>query len=166
MTNADAFLAAVIADPDADGPRLAYADWLDERHDAARAEFIRVQCTLAKVDENNRDIHPLAAREQNLLKRHCDEWLRPLQEIAYPRARRWFGRRFGKAEVTAVFRRGFPEAVLIPAERFFERGAELCRAAPIREIKLDCLHGPDEAGWLAGARSTSIPREALRLTIG
>jgi uncharacterized protein (TIGR02996 family) len=39
----DVFLAAVVAAPGDDGPRLAYADWL-ARRDARRAEFIRVQC--------------------------------------------------------------------------------------------------------------------------
>jgi uncharacterized protein (TIGR02996 family) len=43
-----AFLRAILADPSDDGPRLVYADWLDERGQAARAEFIRVQCELAK----------------------------------------------------------------------------------------------------------------------
>lgn len=41
----DALLAAVVADPDADLPRLVYADYLEEagdEADAARAEFIRL----------------------------------------------------------------------------------------------------------------------------
>src|SRR6059058_2010434 len=43
-------LRAVLADPDADEPRLAYADHLAESsrtNDQARAEFIRVQIELA-----------------------------------------------------------------------------------------------------------------------
>lgn len=46
----DAFFRAICAAPDDDGPRLVYADWLDEQGDAvlsARAEFIRLQCALA-----------------------------------------------------------------------------------------------------------------------
>lgn len=46
MSDAD-FLAAILETPDDDFPRLAYADFLDERGQAARAEFIRVQCALA-----------------------------------------------------------------------------------------------------------------------
>src|SRR5262249_31670555 len=38
---------AVIAHPDDDAPRLAYADSC-EGHDPARAEFIRLQCAVAK----------------------------------------------------------------------------------------------------------------------
>lgn len=44
----DALLAAIRADPDDDTVRLVYADWLDERGEAERAEFIRVQCELAR----------------------------------------------------------------------------------------------------------------------
>lgn len=51
MTDRDAFLAGILANPDADLPRLAYADWLDEQGnegDSARAEFIRLQCELVR----------------------------------------------------------------------------------------------------------------------
>jgi uncharacterized protein (TIGR02996 family) len=51
MSDEDALLAAITAQPEEDTPRLAYADWLDEHADATpdpelariRAEFIRVQ---------------------------------------------------------------------------------------------------------------------------
>lgn len=46
-TDAD-FLRAIIADPDNDVPRLIYADWLEEHGETARADFVRVQCELAK----------------------------------------------------------------------------------------------------------------------
>lgn len=39
---------AVLSDPASDTPRLALAEWLDRYGDPARAEFIRVQCGLAK----------------------------------------------------------------------------------------------------------------------
>lgn len=42
MDDADtAFLAAIQADPCAAGPRLIYADWLDEHGRAAEAEWLR-----------------------------------------------------------------------------------------------------------------------------
>src|SRR5262245_58863227 len=41
-----AFLKAIAEAPDDDGPRLVYADWLEEHGDPARAEFIRVRCEL------------------------------------------------------------------------------------------------------------------------
>ena len=48
MTTENALLAAVLAAPDDDLPRLVYADWLEENGQPERAEFIRVQCDLAK----------------------------------------------------------------------------------------------------------------------
>ena len=45
-----ALMSAILADPADDTPRLQLADWLEEQGDADRAEFIRVQCELAKWD--------------------------------------------------------------------------------------------------------------------
>ncbi len=36
-----AFLAGIAAHPDADLPRLVFADWLDENGQSERAEYIR-----------------------------------------------------------------------------------------------------------------------------
>jgi uncharacterized protein (TIGR02996 family) len=45
----DALLAAIAANLYEDTPRLALADWLDERGEHARAEFIRVQVELVQL---------------------------------------------------------------------------------------------------------------------
>jgi uncharacterized protein (TIGR02996 family) len=85
MTDRAAFLAAIVAAPDDDLPRLVFADWLDEYGEPERAEFIRVQCELAKLRakgchegetcnvtgqcaECNRDVEaePLRRREREL----------------------------------------------------------------------------------------------------
>ena len=50
MTDRDALLAAIIANPDEDTPRLAYADLIQEAGEEERAEFIRVQCELARLN--------------------------------------------------------------------------------------------------------------------
>lgn len=42
MSDEDALLAAIVANPDDDTPRLVYADWLDENGRPERAEFIRL----------------------------------------------------------------------------------------------------------------------------
>ncbi len=44
MADRSAFLAAIMEHPDDDAPSLVYADWLDERGEADRAEFIRLCC--------------------------------------------------------------------------------------------------------------------------
>lgn len=47
----DALLAAVLANPDDDLPRLVFADWLDENGDPDEARFIRSQIALATLPE-------------------------------------------------------------------------------------------------------------------
>jgi uncharacterized protein (TIGR02996 family) len=154
VTDAAAFLAAIAADPDTDGLRLAYADWLDEHGDTARAEFIRVQCALAKVDEDNRDIHPLAARERELLKRHRDEWLRPLKDLlggaaGLTRWRQWAMRITTAYTNLWAFRRGFAELLATVADLFLPRAAEVTRATPLRSLRLGYYPRPGESSSLA-----------------
>jgi uncharacterized protein (TIGR02996 family) len=43
-----AFMQAILADPEADGPRLIFADRLEEEGDPL-GEFVRVQCELARL---------------------------------------------------------------------------------------------------------------------
>ncbi len=71
----DAFLHAIHASPADDLPRLVYADWLEENGDAARAEFIRVQCELATIDAIDPQRAALEDREHALLNEHEDRWL-------------------------------------------------------------------------------------------
>ena len=47
MSDEDALLAGIAAAPHDLLPRLAYADWLDDRGDAVRAEVVRLEVHLA-----------------------------------------------------------------------------------------------------------------------
>lgn len=52
MTDREALMATILANPDDDLARLVFADWLEEygdEDDAAHAEWIRVGCELAKT---------------------------------------------------------------------------------------------------------------------
>ena len=49
-TDKTAFLRAICERPADDAPRLVYADWLDDHGEGERAEFIRVQAELARLD--------------------------------------------------------------------------------------------------------------------
>src|SRR4051794_23398773 len=68
-----AFLATIRADP-GDIPRLLFADWLEERGDP-RGELLRVQCALARTDEDGPGREELERREAELLGRHGEAWL-------------------------------------------------------------------------------------------
>lgn len=48
----EAFLRAIFDAPDDNTPRLVYADFLQENGEDVRAELIRVQCELARLDDD------------------------------------------------------------------------------------------------------------------
>src|SRR5262245_7353205 len=71
----EALLRAILEEPHDDGPRLVYADWLEENGDQARAEFIRVQCELARLGEDDPRRPALQKRERQLLRAHRAAWV-------------------------------------------------------------------------------------------
>ena len=123
MTTGDDLLAAVWAAPHDDLPRLAYADWLDERGDAPRAEFIRVQCAVAKLDPWDDGRGPLEKREAALRRKWGQGWKAGLPD-AYRR--------------TAGFHRGFPAPQLerMAATTFLGLPADILDAAPLWHVNL------------------------------
>jgi uncharacterized protein (TIGR02996 family) len=136
MTDRDALLAAVVAHPDDDTPRLVFADWLDDHGEPDRAEFIRAQCQLATTAPDDASRASLEARERAHLTRHATAWTAP--RLAFP----------GRIESTpfeslegyrSVFRRGFVEAVQftrLPPEALRPGGEfeSVFAAHPVRDI--------------------------------
>src|SRR6476661_1583991 len=101
------FLAAITADVDEDTPRLVYADWLQENGDEPRAEFIRLQCALAKLpdDRKSKKVRPaMEHREQVLLTTNYERWAEPTLRLTrqnkFPEVR-------GRIIRSVEFRRGF-----------------------------------------------------------
>ena len=67
LDDREAFLRGIFADPDSDLPRLVFADWLDERGEAAWAELIRLQCQFQFPAKRPADVwHEWFAREREL----------------------------------------------------------------------------------------------------
>src|SRR5262245_22184272 len=133
VTHEDAFLRAVLADPDDDAPRLIYADWLEERGDP-KGEFIRVQCALAKMAPDDDARPELEDRERELLEEHEPTWAAPLRGLV----ENW------------RFRRGFVDHVTLPALQFLDRAAALYRLIPLQKLSLRGAAGAMEQ--LAGSR--------------
>lgn len=80
MTDWPAFLARILNEPDDDVHRLVAADFLQEQGDEARAEFIRVQCALARIQSELRsdetcDIPGCECRKLDALRRRDRELL-------------------------------------------------------------------------------------------
>ncbi len=148
MTTADALLAAVCAAPDDDLPRLVYADWLDENGDPDHAEFIRVQIERA----NGTLTETAAIREKVLMDTTAGRWLARLREPGGPLSTQ---RSHGQ------FRRGFVEAVWMPARWFLEHAERLFATAPVNELRVVFddvfefwLMG--ESRWLARLRALDV----------
>src|SRR5215471_4120084 len=81
MMDHAAFLQAILHQPDDDLPRLIYADWLEEQGDNIRAEFIRIQCELAKLPRKDSRRRELSAREIDLLAVNGGRWRDELPEL-------------------------------------------------------------------------------------
>lgn len=79
----DPFLDAILARPHDDGPRLVYADYLDETGslaDTARAELIRAQIALARLPQDHHRRTELADRQAELGRHFHDAWTAPHAE--------------------------------------------------------------------------------------
>jgi uncharacterized protein (TIGR02996 family) len=118
MSIEDAFLHDILAHPDDDAPRLIYADWLDEHNDP-RGEFIRVQCALAQLSDEDPRRWPLEQREQELLREHQARWL--------PK---------GISDIPCGFRRGFVEEIALSAPELITLADRIIEQAPIRHFSL------------------------------
>jgi uncharacterized protein (TIGR02996 family) len=95
--------------PDDLGPRLVYADWLEERGQCDRAELIRLQCT---GDDDY--------RAHELVRRHGSEWSGPIGKLAYG----------------YKFRRGFVEEVTISGLDLLKHGHTIFSFAPVRLVRV------------------------------
>ena len=121
MSQHEAFLQSILEAPNDDAPRLVYADWLDDHGDGDRAEFIRVQCRLARLDPYDPERRELRRREYELHAEHWGEWAAPF----VGRVERW------------RFRRGFVEQIRCDGRQFLKEAKRLLELAPIRELLLE-----------------------------
>ncbi len=153
MTHEAAFLKEILADPEADCPRLLFADWLDENDQRERAEFVRVQCALAGLrctseplcELLNSDmpehlqgwcmeccrIDALRRRERELLDTHRLSWAMPLPQLL--RVTEWHGE---TRDLPWIFRCGLVESIECAAADWLAHADALTAAAPLCEVRL------------------------------
>lgn len=169
MSDELALLAAIIANPDEDTPRLVFADYLDENgggSGAARAEFIRTQIDITRIPEQ----HPYSpayrakvTRFVHLFAAHAPEWL---EVVGVPQPR-------------AIFRRGFVEEIRATAGEVLAIGAaalsremlSLVEVVPTLKAVPDLDRGPTGdavlrrlAEWPVPGRLRYLRLSALTLT--
>src|SRR5262245_37608955 len=133
----DTFLRMIIENPDDDGPRLVYADWLEEQGEAERAEFIRVQCELARLPAASPDRCRLAARQEGILEACRSEWFGAVPDH-FLRVHRIDGEVFWDG-----FCRGFLENLSCTAQEFVRHAAMLERFASKFQFTLANYHAAD-----------------------
>ncbi|MBP3960723.1 TIGR02996 domain-containing protein [Gemmata sp. G18] len=121
LSDRESLLAAIIADPEEDTPRLMFADWLKENGDPDRGEFIRLQVEAAHAEPFSPCARESEAAAQKLLDRFREEWTQPVAE-------RIIGYRFA---------RGFIEHVGVNAATFARDASALFAAAPIRSLLVE-----------------------------
>jgi uncharacterized protein (TIGR02996 family) len=142
-SDAEALLAAVLAAPDDDAPRLIYADWLDERGQPERAAFIRLQVERARLSKHDPRADVLAFRAARLFDRHGADWVAELPRL--------------DGITWTDFDRGFPRAVAARTLAHFEHAASrLAEIAPVDTLE---LRGSELRRRLSRAR----PQPSLRV---
>ncbi len=123
MNHEQAFLQAIREAPDDDAPRLIYADWLEEQGGAsraARADFIRIQCRLDEMPDDDPARDRLEDEATDLLAEYEAEWTEPLHGIAED----W------------RFSRGFIERIRIRGDNLLTHAERLFDFAPLRSLHL------------------------------
>jgi uncharacterized protein (TIGR02996 family) len=149
MNQDEAFLHDICEHPDDDGPRLVYADWLDEHGDSPRAAFIRAQCALARMDPDD-------PRRPELLQRERD-WLNDAG-ARRPKLPKLAGVTWGGS-----YRRGFvASATVRNLQTFRKHAAALFATTPVEDVT---FHGltPSTARTLAALPALARVRG---LTVG
>jgi uncharacterized protein (TIGR02996 family) len=150
VTTRDALLAAVIAAPDDDLPRLVYADYLDDvggDANVARAEFVRAEVTAERLPADDPERERLETRAAKLFNRHGNMWNAYLPGV-------------GTNVCRLRYRRGFPFSLTTTFRHFIERGNLLLNGAPICSLQLIDYHlsGTEQraARWHNLSRITSL----------
>jgi uncharacterized protein (TIGR02996 family) len=118
MAEEEGLLEAIAEQPGDDGQRLVYADWLEDHDQPARAEFVRLQLALARLDEDDPRRSALLTREHGLLLEHERDWTLGLRHLADG----W------------RFRRGFVDEVTVDRPLRPEQFAELFRWRFVRRL--------------------------------
>lgn len=120
-------LCEVCNSPEDNAPRLAYATALETAGylaDPARAEFIRVQCELARTDLSDESWEELTDRREKLEAEHRERWMK---EFPVLKGVIWL----------PGFERGFLEHVACRGtDAFWRHAPTIFAAAPIRSLSL------------------------------
>lgn len=161
MTTQESFMRAILADPNSDGVRLAYADWLDDDY----ADFIRVQCALAAPREDDPDDFTegamttanLRRAESALFRQGKIDWWKLVpwvpphwtmtHNIHMTAFRVGPDERREREDVRVWPRRGFAEHIKCTCETFEEFGERIVATTPLKLVSLWASPGMELADF-------------------
>jgi uncharacterized protein (TIGR02996 family) len=154
MSDGVALRRAVLAEPDEDLPRLAFADWLDENGRAARAELIRVQIEAARAEPFSHARRAAATLGGKLLGAHQTEWwgefraavqaslgddeaVHVSETLAPPLP--------GVVRVQVQFERGFIGHVALQSAVFVRVADAVFETEPVQSLRIERTPSPPDA---------------------
>jgi uncharacterized protein (TIGR02996 family) len=147
MTDREALLRAVIARPDDDAPRLAFADWCREHGDAERADLIEVGCDsarhrIATLAEHERALALLTARR--LAAEYLPPAFGPVMTVT-PETDGWLIPVGVDGSPGPAFRvrRGFVAELRCAPADWEAHAAHFLAAAPVRDVWLAAWPAPE-----------------------
>lgn len=137
-TTGEGLFAAIIDNPDDDGLRLIYADWLEENEQEDRARFIRLQITAYAEDNAFCGIDGKRSAVHERWARDVCEWTGGM-EYAHKRV---------------IFRRGWVDEVRLCLALWSVNGPQIITKHPlIRTVKLIDAESVSSTGSIAWAKS-------------
>ncbi|QDU20594.1 TIGR02996 domain-containing protein [Urbifossiella limnaea] len=175
MTDETALLAAVVAAPDDETPRLVLADWWDDYNRPDRADFVRIECQLARLLAAHPHPYQLVARARSMLcisdrefrfEGNLDPALEEQdQELVRLRGWDWDGGVSSLVEYVG-FRRGFVEEVGMSGRAFLRSANEMFARAPVRHVSFSrtptaLLPELTACPYLGRLRSASFAHKAI-----
>ena len=117
-----ALLAAIVAEPGDDTPRLVYADWLQKHGDVEQSQFIRDWISFDRLDDYEDD--------------QCQKLVKRLNGEAMRNGLRWL-EAVGIKCSAAVYDRGMVEGVIYTNFVDFQAHApQLFSRAPVRDLTI------------------------------
>lgn len=138
------FLAEILANPDDITARLVYADWLEERADP-RSEFIRVQCRLAELTEEDAEYRKLEERSLQFIRKYKEQWVADIAPLVFsPR-----------------LTRGFVEEISVGCKQLAQHHRKLFQLAPIRHVNVLRLN----SNWVDPLRNCPEWRQVRSLDL-
>jgi uncharacterized protein (TIGR02996 family) len=133
MGSGEALFEDILAAPDDNARRFAYADYLAGSGEEARAELIRYQCLAAGMPSESPVASALRRMSNEILLQYQEDWDEPLVALGAK---------------NLEYRRGFVEALTINVEDFLKHQDQIFALAPLRELRLRKL-SPEHVDALA-----------------